>query len=163
VEQSCNVVISVLGHVAIVGRGIHTKFAKIRAVVFSFACTVAEQYAVSLALHVSVGAVVDALIRSVGNIVQCHAIHVDSLVHGVVLITSATIFVAKNATALDVTLPVLKSFLNVATNVLACVEKTVPLCVPSVTLKSYLLCYGIDLLTKRNPQDVCNFSTVVTS
>ena len=132
-------VISVLGHVAIVDKGIHTKFAKIRAAVFSFACTVAEQYAVSLALLVSVRAVVGAPMISVSSIVQSHAVHVDSLVHGVVLITSATIFVVKNATALDVTLPVLKSFLA-ATNVLACVEKTVPLCVPSATLKSYLLC-----------------------
>ena len=138
-EQSCNVVISVLEHVAIVGKGIHTKFAKIRAVVFSFACTVAEQYAVNLALHVPVGAVANVLMKSVRSTAQNHAIHVDSLVHGVVLITSATIFVLRYATAPDVTLPVLKSFLA-ATSVLACVEKTVPLCVPSATLKSYLLC-----------------------
>jgi len=163
VEQSCNVVISVLGHVAIVGKGNRTKFAKIRAVVFSFACTVAEQHAVSLALHVSVGAAVGALMKSVRSTAQNHAIHVDSLVHGVVLITSATIFVVKSATAPDVTLPVPKSFRLAATSVSACAEKLVPLCVPSVTLKSYLLCSGMDVSTKRNPQDVCNFSTVVTS
>jgi len=139
VEQSCNVVISVLGHVGIVGKGIHTKFARIHAVVFSFACTVAEQHAVSLALRVSVNAVEGVPMISVRSTAQSHADHVDSLVHGVVLITSATIFVVRNATALVVTLPVLKSFLA-ATNVLACVEKTVPPCVLSVTLKSYLLC-----------------------
>ena len=136
--QSCHVVISVLGHVAIVNRGIHTKFAKIRALVFSFACTVAEESAVSLALHVSVGAVVGALMKSVRSTAQNHAIHVDSLVHGVVLITSATIFVVKSATALHVMLPVPKSFRLVVTSVLACAEKTVPLCVPSATPKSYL-------------------------
>ena len=138
-EQSCNVVISVLEHVAIVGKGTHTKFVRIHAVVFSFACTVAEQHAVSLALLVSVHAVVGAPMISVRCTVQSHAIHVDSLVHGVVLITSATIFAAKNAIALDVTLPVPKSFLA-ATNVLACVEKTVPLSAPFATLKSCLLC-----------------------
>ena len=137
-EQSCNVVISVLGHVAIVSKGIHTKFAKILALVFSFACTVAEVYAASLALHVSVGAVVGALMKSVRSTAQNHAIHVDNLVHGVVLITSATIFVVKSATALDVTLPVSKSFRLAATSALACAEKTVPLRVPSVTLKSCL-------------------------
>ena len=132
-------VIIVLGHVAIVGKGIHTKFARIRAVVFSFACTVAEQHAVSLALRVSVNAVEGAPMIGARSTAQSHADHVDSLVHGVVLITSATIFVVRNAIALDATLLVLKSFLA-ATNVLACVEKTVPPCVPSATLKSYLLC-----------------------
>jgi len=88
---------------------------------------------------VSVNAVEGVPMISVRSTAQSHADHVDSLVHGVVLITSATIFVVRNATALVVTLPVLKSFL-VATNVLACVEKTVPPCVLSVTLKSYLLC-----------------------
>jgi len=139
VELSCNVVISVLGHVATVSQGIHTKFARIHAVVFSFACTVAEQPAVNLALHVSVHAVEGAPMIGARSNAPSHAIHVDGLVHGVVLITSAIIFVVRYATALDVTLPVLKSFL-VATHVLACVEKTVPLCVPSATLKSYLLC-----------------------
>ena len=130
-------VIIVLGHVAIVGKGIHTKFARIRAVVFSFACTVVEQYAVSLALLVSVGALVYAPMVSVGGNVQRHANRAENLVHGVVLITSATIFAAKNAIALDVTLPVPKSFLA-ATSVLVCVEKTVPLCAPFATLKSCL-------------------------
>jgi len=139
VEQSCNVVINVLGHVAIVGIEKHTKFAKILAVVFSFAYTVAEQHAVSLALRVSVNAVEGVPMISVRSAAQSNADHVDSLAHGVVLITSATIFVVRYATALDVTLPVLKSFLA-ATNVLAYVEKTVPLCVLSATLRSYLLC-----------------------
>ena len=138
-EQSCNAVIIVLGHVAIVGKGIHTKFARIRAVVFSFACTVVEQYAVNLALLASVRAVVYAPMASIRSTVQSHANHVDNLVRGVVLITSATIFVAKNAIALDVTLPVPKSFLA-ATNVLVCVEKPVPLCALFATLRSCLLC-----------------------
>ena len=138
-EQNCNVVISVLGHVAIVVKGIHRKFVRIHAVVFSFACTVAEQHAVSLALRVSVNAVEGAPMISVRSTAQSHADHVDSLVHGVVLITSATISVVRIAIALDVTLLVLKSFLA-DTNLLACVEKTVPPCVPSATLKSYLLC-----------------------
>ena len=132
-------VISVLGHVAIVGKGIHTKFARSLAVVFSFACTVAEQHAVSLALRVSVNAVEGAPMIGARSTAQSHADHVNSLVRGVALITSATIFVVRNAIALDATLLVLKSFLA-ATNVLACVEKTVPPCVPSATLKSYLLC-----------------------
>ena len=132
-------VISVLGNVAIVGKGIHTKFARVHAVVFLFACTVAEQHAASLALRVPVHAAEGAPMIGVRSTAQSHADHVNSLVRGVALITSATIFVVRNAIALDATLLVLKSSLAV-TNVLACVEKTVPPCVPSATLKSYLLC-----------------------
>ena len=132
-------VISVLGNVAIVGKGIHTKFARVHAVVFLFACTVAEQHAASLALRVPVHAAEGAPMIGVRSTAQSHADHVNSLVRGVALITSATIFVAKNAIALDVTLPVPKSFLA-ATNVLVCVEKPVPHCALFATLRSCLLC-----------------------
>ena len=125
-------------HVVIVGKRFHhTKFAKIRVTAFSFACTVAEQNAVSLALLASVHAVVGALMRSVSSIVQSRANHVDNHAHGVVLITSATICVVKNATARDVMLPVPKIF-HAATLVLVCVEKPAPLCVLFATQKSYL-------------------------
>ena len=139
VEQSCNVVISVLEHVATVGKEIHTKFAKIRVVAFSFACTVAEQHVVSHAFLASVHAVVGVPMGNVRSIVQSHVNPATNLAHGVVLITNVTIFVVKNATVLGVTLPVLKSFLA-ATHALVCVEKTVLLFVPSATLKSSLPC-----------------------
>ena len=130
-------VISALENVAIVSKGVHTKFAKIGVVAFSFACTVAEQNAMSLVLLASVHAAVGALMISANSIVQSHVDHADNPANGIVLITSATIVVVKNAIALVAMLPVLKSFLA-ATLVLVCVEKTALLCVPFAKLKSSL-------------------------
>ena len=58
---------------------------------------------------------------------------------GIVLTINAKISVERNAIGLAVTLPVPKNCL-VVTPVLACVEKTAPLCVPFATLRSFLQC-----------------------
>jgi len=162
VEKTCHVVISVLGHVMIANKAVHMNCANIHVVDCLFVRTAVEEDVVSLALLVTKNATDVALMGNVTNAVPSCVNHAEDRAPGIVLTTSAKISVERNAIALAVMLPVLKNCL-VATPVLACVEKTAPLCVLFVIERSFLPCYLMDVETRRNPNDVCNFSTVVTS
>jgi len=139
VEQSCHVVISVLEYVAIANKMAHMNCANVHVVDYLFVRTAVKQHVVSLAPPVT-GNVADvALMENARNVVQGCVTRAQNRAHGAVLITSAIIFVERNAIALAVMLPVPGSCLA-ATRVLACVEKTAPLCAPFVILRSFLPC-----------------------
>jgi len=161
-EQSCNVVISVLEYAAIANKGVRMNSANVHVVDCLFVRTVVQQNVVSLVRLVP-GNVADvALMENAKNLVQDCVTRAQSHARGAVLITSAIIFVERNAIALVVMLPVPRSSLA-ATRVLACAEKTAPLCALFVILRSLLPCQWMDVETRQTPHDVCNFLTVVTS
>jgi len=148
VEQSCNVVTSVLDHATTASEGARMKCANTHAADLSFARTAVRRRAVHPAHLVSGNAVDAALMENVPDFVLSHVIqqttannniHVPNRVPGVVLITSVIIFVERSATALDVMPPAPRN-LHAATHVLVCVERTVPWFVQLVMLKSFLLC-----------------------
>lgn len=139
VEQSCHVVISVLAYATIANKVVHMNCANVHVVDYLFVRTVVKQHVVNLARPVT-GIVADvALMENAKKVVPSCVTRAQSHVHGTVLITSAIIFVERNATALVVMHPVRRSFLAV-TRVLACAEKIAPLCAPFVILRSFLQC-----------------------
>ena len=139
VEKNCHVVISVLGHVMIANKAVHMNCANIYVVDCLFVRTAVKQDVVSLALLATKNAIDVALMDSVTNAVPSRVTPAEGRALGVVLTTNAKISVERNAIALAVMLPVPKNC-PVATPVLACVEKTAPLCVPFAILRSFLQC-----------------------
>lgn len=138
VDKSFCAVTSALEHAVTVSKRDHTKCAKTHVTVFWFVHIAVEHCAVSLAHRVPEIAVDVALTKNAASNAWSHAIHVGKHAPGFVLITNAKIRVMKSATVLDVTHPAPRSSL-VATLVLVCVEKTVPLCVllarPKISLR----------------------------
>lgn len=98
-----------------------------------------KQNAVSRVPPVIENVVDDALILLVKAAVRSCVCPAINRVPGCVLITSATVFVGKNASGLAVMLLAQKNS-PAAIHVLVCVEKTVPQSVLFVTPKSSLLC-----------------------
>ena len=139
VEKTCHVVISVLEHAMIANKAVHMNYANIHVVDSSFVRTVVKQPVVGLALPATEDATDVARMGNATNAVPSHVNRVEDRAPGIVLTTNAKISVERNATALAVMPPVPKNCL-VATRVLACVEKTAPLCVPFVILRSFLPC-----------------------
>jgi len=117
-------------------KGVHMKCADAHAIVYSSVCTVVKLHVVSPAHPVTKNAVDVVLMKNVPNVVQSRVGHASSHANGVVLITSAIIFVG-NASAIDVltTPPAPKSSI-VDTLVLVCVEKFVPKCVACAMQRS---------------------------
>ena len=139
VEQSCHVVISVLEYVAIANKVVYMNCANVHVVDYLFVRTVVKQHVVRLARRVIGDVAAVALMENAKKVVQSCVTRVQNHVHGAVLITSAIIYVERNAIALAVTLPVLRSCLA-ATRVLACAEKTAPLCALFVIPRGFLPC-----------------------
>ena len=139
VEKKCHVVISALELVMIANKAVHMNCANIHVVDCLFVRTVVKQDVVSLALPATENAIDVALTGNVKCTVHSRANRAEDRVLGRVLTTNAKIYVERNAIALAVMLPVPKSCL-VAIPVLACVEKTAPLSVPPVILRSFLQC-----------------------
>lgn len=139
VEQNYHVVISVLAYAAIANKVVHTNCANVHVVDHLFVRTVVKQRVVSLARPVTENVTDLALMENAKNVVPSCVTHAQNHAHGTVLITSAIIFVERNATALVVMHPVPRSSLAV-THVLACAGKIAPLCAPFVILRSFLQC-----------------------
>ena len=158
VYKSYHAVISVLVHAPNAAKGVRTRYANTLVADFSFAAIAVKRNAASLARPVTKNAVDVALIKNVPNLVHSRVHLAKNPANGVVLITHAIIFVARNVIALDVMLHALRGFL-VATRVLVCVGKTVPLCAPFVTPKNFLQ----RLLKQLKPLGIYNFLTVTTS
>ena len=123
----------------IANKAVHMNCANIHVVDCLFVRTVVKQDVVSLALPATENASDVALMDNVTNAVLSRATLVEDRAPGIVFTTNAKISVERNAIALAVMLPAPKSCL-VATPVLACVEKTAPLCVPFAILRSFLQC-----------------------
>ena len=139
VEQSCHVVISVLEYATIANKVVYMSCANVHVVDYLFVRTVVRQHVVSLARPVT-GNVADvALMENANKVVLSCVTRAQNHAHGTVRITSVIIFVGRNATALVVMHPAPRSSLAV-TRVLACAEKTVPLCASFVILRSFLPC-----------------------
>jgi len=139
VKKICYVVISALELVMIANKAVHMNCANIHVVDCLFARTDVKQHVMSLALPAIENATDVALTGNVKNDVPSRVTRAEDRAPGIVLTTNAKISVERNAIALAVMLPVPKNCL-VATPVLACVEKTAPLCVPFAILRSFLQC-----------------------
>ena len=139
VEKTCHVVISAPELVMIANKAVHMNCANIHVVDCLFVHTVVKQYVMSLALPATENATDVALMGNVTNAVPSCVNRAEDRAPGIVLTTNAKISVERNATALPVMPPVPKNC-PVATRVLACVEKTAPLCVPFVILRGFLPC-----------------------
>ena len=139
VDKSCRVVISALELVMIAKKAVHMNCVNILVVDCLFARTVVKQLVMSLAPPATESATDVALMGNVKNAVASRVNRAEDHVLGVALTTSAKISVERNAIALAVMLPVPKNCL-VTTPVLVCVEKTAPLCVPFVILRSFPQC-----------------------
>jgi len=139
VKNTCHVVISALELVMIADKAVHMNCANIHVVDCLFVRTAVRQGVVSLALLATKNAIDVALTGSVTNAVPSRVNLAEDRALGVVLTTNAKISVERNAIALAVMLPVPRNCL-VATPVLVCVEKTAPLCVLFVIVRSFLPC-----------------------
>ena len=138
-KQRWLVVTSVQEHVATVAKGVHMKCANIHVVDCSFVHIVVKPSEASLALRATENLADDALMVDVQTDVRSRVSRANNLVHGIVLIISAIVFVARNVIGLTVMLPAPKSSLA-TTRVLVYVERTFLPSVLFVTQKSCLLC-----------------------
>jgi len=139
VDKNCHAVISVLGHVMIANKAVHMNCANVHVVDCLFVRTDVKQHVVSLALPVTGDATDVALMANVTNAVPNRVTRAGDRAPGVVLTTNAKISAERNVIVLAVMLPVPKSC-PVAIPVLACVEKTAPLCVLFAIIRSFLPC-----------------------
>ena len=139
VKKICHVVISALELVMIADKAVHMNCVNIHVVDCLFVRTDVKQHAMSLVLPVTENATDVVLTSNAENDVPSLVTRAEDHAPGIVHTINAKISVERNAIALAVTLPVPKNCL-VVTPVLACVEKTVPLCVPFATLRSFLQC-----------------------
>ena len=139
VEKTCHVVISALELVMIADKAVHMNCANIYVVDCLFVRTDVKQHAMSLALPATGNATDVVLTSNAENDVPSLVTRAEDRAPGTVLTTNAKIFVERNAIVLAVTPPVPKNCL-VVTPVLACVEKTAPLCVPFASLRNFLRC-----------------------
>ena len=158
VDKSYHVVTTVLVHATNAAKGVRTKYANTLVADFLFAAIAVKRNAASLARPVTKNVVDAALIKNVPNLVRSRVHLANNPANGVVLITHATIVVARDVIVLDVTLHALRGFL-VATRVLVCVGKTVPLCAPFVMPKSFQQ----RLLQHQEALGIYNFLTVIIS
>lgn len=161
VKLSCPVVTSAPELAMTANRGVHMRYVFTHVVGYSSVCIVAKLHAVSPA-HPVIENVIDvALTKNAPIAVHSHVSRVNNRAPGVALITSATIVVEKNVTALDVMHPAQRSSLA-ATRVLVCVVKTAQQYVQFAMQKGYLLCLIKDVVTQTKSPGTCS-STAVTS
>ena len=139
VKKICHVVISALELVMIADKAVHMNCVSIHVVDCLFVRTDVKQHAMNLVLPATENATDVVLTSNAENDVPSLVTHAEDHAPGIVLTINAKISVERNAIALAVTPLVPKNCL-VVTPVLACVEKTAPLCVPFATLRSFLQC-----------------------
>ena len=137
VDLSCLVVTNAPEYAMTANKGAHMKFADTLAIEYSSVCTVAKPHAANHAHPVTKNAADVVPTKNAPNAVHSHVSRAKNRAPGVVCITSVTIHVEKNVTALDAMPPVLRSLLAV-TPVSVYVEKTVQHCVQFAMLRSYL-------------------------
>ena len=139
VKKTCHVVISALELVMIADKVVHMNCVNIHVVDCLFVRIDVKQHAMNLVLPATENATGVVLTSNAENDVPSLVTRAEDHAPGIVLTINAKISVERNAIALAVTLPVLRSCLA-ATRVLACAEKTAPLCALFVIPRGFLPC-----------------------
>lgn len=162
VDTSCLAVTNAPEYAVNANKGVHMKCADTLAIEYSSVCIVAKPHAVNHAHPVTKNAVEVAPTKNAPNAVHSHVSRANNRAPGVVSITSATIPVEKNVTALDA-MPLAPRSSLAGTPVLVYVEKTVQHCAQFAMLRSYLPYKAKDVVKQLKTRDTCNCLTVVTS
>lgn len=106
-------------------------------------------------------AAVAVLMLSALTAVQSYAVRATDHANGIASIINAQGHVRRNATALVVMHPALRSY-RVATHALAYAGKTVPLCVLFANLTNFYLWQAMDNPHQQRLQDIFSFVIAIT-